>query len=959
MSSQFVHHQLLFGLLALKNEFIDSRQLLRAFDDWAAEKRRSLAELLLAAGVLQPADVSVVESLVNKFVERHGGDLEASLAAVSAVGLIRQQLQQTIADPDVQASLRYVTNDDQADLFRTNPVGQSTSEGSRFQILRLHARGGLGEVYEAEDTELRRKVALKTIQPHQADSPDSRARFVREAEITGGLEHPGIVPVYGIGVDRDGRPFYAMRFVRGDSLQEAIAKYHTGNGNTETSRQLAFRELLGHLVSVCDAIEYAHDRGVLHRDLKPANIMLGKYGETLVVDWGLAKAQGLDMELGSSDESLLIPVSGSGSAPTVHGSALGTPAFMSPEQARGELDQLDRRSDVYSLGASLYVLLTGRPAFTDNDIRQLLKRVQAGDYPPPRQIRPAISAALEAVCLKAMSLRAEDRYSTCRQLADDIERYLADEPVSVYTEPLAARMLRWGRRHKPLVTGGTVLLLTTVVGLSVGLLLLGRKQAEVVQQRNVARQARDQAEAINKFYEDHVLAAARPKSSQRGRGKDVTLTQALDDAAPKIEQAFAGRPELEAAVRNTLGMTYWYLGLFDAADPHLEKAFGLRLESLGPDDDATLTSQINLALQRWRQGKIEEAVSLAREAHRRRRAQFGAEHQATLWTQLNLGLCVINTGEYAEAEALLRDAVDACRRTLGADHHHTLYGQNDLAVALSRQGRDKEAAALNRQTLEGRRRSLGADDPDTLRSMDNLAGTLSRVGEHAEAESLCRRGLEGRRRVLGDEHVETFWSQRNLAHILRAQEKLAEAELLYRQTRDAQRRLLGPDHPEALGTDYFLAYTCDLNGKTSEAEQLFRELLVIQRRSDQPDKLPLASTLAAVGDLLNRTDRAAEAEPMLRESLALRERKLPAGSWQIANTQSVLGDSLSRQQQFDAAEPVLLTGYGALSAAPHVETKLITAAQNRIIELYKSWGKPDQAAQWQAKFDQQPPADQS
>ena len=305
----------------------------------------------------------MLEGLAAAHLARHGGDAEQSLAALPAGRSTRESLAQ-IGDPAIDATLARVGSgstepDGDADRTASYAVGTATSDGQRFRVLRPHARGGLGAVFVALDAELHREVALKQILDAHADDPTSRQRFLLEAEITGGLEHPGIVPVYGLGTYGDGRPYYAMRFIRGDSLKEAIDRFHADDGlkSDPGRRSLGLHKLLRRFLDVCNAIDYAHSRGVLHRDIKPGNIIVGRHGETLVVDWGLAKATGDSAE--SAEERTLRPSSASGSAETLPGSALGTPAYMSPEQARGELDRLGPRSDVYSLGATLYCLLTG------------------------------------------------------------------------------------------------------------------------------------------------------------------------------------------------------------------------------------------------------------------------------------------------------------------------------------------------------------------------------------------------------------------------------------------------------------------------------------------------------------------------------------------------------------------------------------------------------------------------
>ena len=397
------NRDLLLGLLALQNGLVDQDKLILAFRAWTRDKSRPIAEILATQGAIDAGERDLLEGLAVKHLRRHGDDPEKSVAALSPGHSIRASLAK-IGDADIEATLGHAASGsgatENADAERTSNYGAGTavSDGQRFRVLRPYAQGGLGAVFVALDAELNREVALKQILDLHADDPVSRTRFVLEAEITGGLEHPGIVPVYGLGTYGDGRPYYAMLFVRGDSLKEAIASFHsdeTAQGKTTVvGRWSGLRKLLRRFVDVCNAIEYAHTRGVLHRDIKPGNIIVGKHGETLVVDWGLAKPLG-EVEPGrASDERTLIPSSASGSAETLPGSAMGTPAYMSPEQAAGDIDRLGPRSDVYSLGATLYCLLTGKPPFEGTDLAAVLRAVSKGDIRPPRQVDPAIDPAL-------------------------------------------------------------------------------------------------------------------------------------------------------------------------------------------------------------------------------------------------------------------------------------------------------------------------------------------------------------------------------------------------------------------------------------------------------------------------------------------------------------------------------------------------------------------------------------
>jgi WD40 repeat protein/serine/threonine protein kinase len=500
---------LLFGVLALQLDFVSRDALIAALHAWVLDKAKPLGQVLCEQGVLSAQRREVLETLLQEHLQKHGGNPEHSLAAVSTPTGLREDVRR-LADPELDASLAHVSAPRPTDAGATvdHVCTDGTSGAGRYRVLRPYARGGLGEVFVAEDTELRREVALKEIRAERADDPISRGRFLLEAEVNGRLEHPGIVPVYGLGQHANGRPYYAMRLIQGETLKDAIQRFHEADkaGRAPGERSLALRQLLTRFVAVCNVIAYAHSRGVLHRDVKPANVMLGKYGETQVVDWGLAKVIGRQEGERNDAEVNLRPVAAEAAA-TQAGSALGTPAYMAPEQAAGRLDQLGPATDVYGLGATLYCLLTGQPPFQGDDQGELLQRVSRGQGLPPRQLKPEVPAALDALCRKAMALRPEERYASALDLAADVEHWLADEPVSAWSEPWSVRARRWLSRHRTLATAGVVGVVVAAISLAVTALVLNdanerertqrflaeANEKEAREQREVARQQRDEA----------------------------------------------------------------------------------------------------------------------------------------------------------------------------------------------------------------------------------------------------------------------------------------------------------------------------------------------------------------------------------------------------------------------------------------------------------------------------------
>jgi tRNA A-37 threonylcarbamoyl transferase component Bud32 len=455
---------LLFGVLALQLEFIDDRQFAQACSAWAARKDDPLADVLQELGWLSDDDRREVERLLERKLKRHGGDVRAGLAEVTTDG-VKHSLA-SIADADLVQHVREM-------LGATPPVAPgwvllSTTAATpesrdRYTLTRLHGEGGLGQVWVARDNDLGRDVAFKQIRPERAAHPEMWRRFLKEARITGQLEHPNIVPVYELGRGEEGQPpFYTMRLVRGQTLREAIAEYHKRR-QAGAEDPLARPKLLQAFVSVCQALNYAHSHGVIHRDLKPDNVILGRFGEVVVLDWGLAKvvdqAEENATRIGTDDEAR--------PGLTQAGQALGTPAYMAPEQAEGRLDLIDRRTDIYGLGAILFEILTGRAPHRGPGTAELLRRIAQGPTPLARSAEPSAPPALEAVCARAMARAPADRYDSAAALAEDVQRWLADEPVSAYREPLRVRLGRKLRRYRSVVAGAAVVLLSVATVASV------------------------------------------------------------------------------------------------------------------------------------------------------------------------------------------------------------------------------------------------------------------------------------------------------------------------------------------------------------------------------------------------------------------------------------------------------------------------------------------------------------
>lgn len=788
----------------------------------------------------------------------------------------------------------------------------SGPQRGRFMIERLHAKGGLGQVSLAADTRLRRQVALKEMRP-DCRSDAARHRFLNEAEITGRLEHPGIVPVYALDEDENGEPFYVMRFIRGESLAEAIR--HVRGEADFTS--LPFRELLQRFVSICQTLAYAHSQGVIHRDLKPANVMLGDYGETLVVDWGLAKEVDRHSDgIGSatevpaeapSESALTRPAA---QAQTQVGEAVGTPAYMAPEQARGEHDLVGPAADIFALGAILYEMLTGQPPFQGKDVTEVLIKAQVADYPPPRRMAARVPRALEAICLKALAARPADRYATARALADDVTRWLADEPVSAYAEPWPTRLRRWGRRHRAAVAVGVVALAAAAVVATVVAVERERARKDLAAEQTLTQQQNERATTLADLGQ-HLAVAVSSEQGLAALRTAQGLTPAQKGLIRELVTYYRAVTAMSAedeAARARQAEAYQRIG-------YLQKELG---------ESAAATSAYRAA--------VEVCARLV--------ADFPAvpqHRQALAGNHNNLGAMLAEAGQRAPAEQEYRTALTIREQLATEFPNVAAYRQdvaatcNNLANWLRDGGQRPEADQVYRKALEFLEK-LVADFPDQPQFRRVLAITynnrymlLDAWGQSAAADEAARKAIAIRERLAAEFPAVPEYRQDlarshfNLAGRLESVGQLPEAITSHRRALSIQEKLVAEfpavpryRHDLANTHQYLGGVLADLGG--GEAEQEYRRALEIYQKlaADFPSETKfredLANSLEALGRLLGELGQPAAAETLLRQALDLREvlttafPDAPQHRRDLARCRHQLGNALAALGQRDAAE---------------------------------------------------------
>jgi serine/threonine protein kinase len=739
----------------------------------------------------------------------------------------------------------------------------------RFQLIRKLGEGGMGQVWLAEQTSpVKRQVALKLIKAGMYDESVVQ-RFQSERQSLAIMDHPAIAKVFDAGTTPQGQPYFVMEYVPGLPITEYCDQ-----------KKLKIADRLGLFIQACEGVQHAHQKAIIHRDLKPANILVvevdGK-ATPRIIDFGLAKA--------------VTPQGGDEPLHTQLGLFMGTPGYMSPEQADPNVQDIDTRTDVYSLGVVLYVLLAGLQPF-DTKQRQkqsfdeLLRKVREEEPPRPstkvstdratsagtaearstvpKQLVKMLRGDLDWIAMKALEKDRGRRYGTPTELATDIRRYLNNEAVLARPASVGYQLRKYARRHRVAlgVAAGLVLVLAAFS------VLQALQLRRITRERDRANRERDRATRITDF----MTGMFKVSDPSQARGNSVTAREILDKASNDMGTGLAKDPEVQSQMMQVMASTYQNLGLYPRAHELAKRALDSRLSLLGPDDPKTLESMTQMGFILDREGHYAEAEKLERQALAGERRILGAEDPLTLETMDDLANALGHEGHYDEEEKLEREAIEVGTRRLGAENAQVLQATANLGVALVNQARYTEAEQVYRQLVDVDRRVLGSDDPRTLKAMGNLGLTLKAQGRLAEAEPLYREVLATAQRVLGPKHPDTAFDMDRLADLLSTEGRLADAEKLTREELAIRSQTLGPEHTRTLVAKINLSDELFKEGHIHAAEKLQREVLETQirvRGPENPDCLIFKTYLART---LIKEGHYAEAEKLARETYEFQRR---------------------------------------------------------------------------------------
>ena len=816
-----------------------------------------------------------------------------------------------------------------------DPATAYGPEVGPYRLVAPIGEGAMGVVYEAEQDRPRRRVALKVIRPGLVN-PKMLRRFEHEYEFLGRLQHPGIAQVYQAGIVESPlgpQPYFAMELVRGRRLDEYVR-----------TRQLSLTERLSLVAEIADAVQHAHHRGVIHRDLKPANILVTEAGHPKILDFGVARAVQADLE----------------SVQTMPGEVVGTMSYMSPEQVAGDLMELDTRSDVYALGVLLYELISGRLPYdlSRKSLPEAMRTIRDDDPVRLTSVTRSVPTDVETIVAKALEKDKLRRYVSAAELAEDIRRFLRDEPIVARPPSASYQVQKFARRHKALVGAVAAVLLTIVIGGVVSVWQAVRaSRAE-----RVAQAQKASAEAVTAFLTE-MLTSAQPSAA---RGREVTVREVLDSAAAQIESGtVANQPEVEVAVRDAIGRTYEELGLFAQAErqlrtaidrtpaggdplalaklkarlasilfnsgnyraaiPFAQEALDVRRQLLGPKHPDIATSLADLGTMKLASKELDAGEALLRESLAMRREVSSSSDPKLAVALNNMAFIVREKGDVKGAEAMMREALEIDRRIHGNDHPEVASRLANLSVFLMDQRQYEAAIPLAREAVAIRRKVLGHDHPSLASALDPLSTALWEAGQRDEVLPMKREALAIVQRSLGEAHSDTGRQHHNLGRVLADTGNFREAAEQFRAAVESYRTAAGARHTP----------TSALGGLSESLYHLrdYREAETAARAAlatiPDPKHAQRPLVLVALGAALLGQGRVDDAIPHLREANALYDKLTPrTRPWMKLEAKSLLGAALARREPKEA-EPLLIAADERIRALPWAPTHYLRTASER------------------------------
>jgi len=822
-------------------------------------------------------------------------------------------------------------------------------------------RGGQGVVFAATQRSTRRRVAIKLLLDGAFANDVARRRFEREVDLVANLRHPHIVNIFDSGVSSEGRPYFVMEYIDGLPLDQHISS----TAGSQAAGNGRFENVLKPFLAICDAVQHAHQHGVIHRDLKPANIRVDSDGLPRVLDFGLARG-GATAE-NSSDVSMEL---------TQSGHFLGSLSWASPEHALGKPEAIDTRSDIYALGLILYFLLTAKhPYSIDGSPRDVLDNILHAEPAAPEQWDSRIDADLSTIIMKCLAKEPQRRYQGVAELASDIRHYLAGEPIQARRDSMWYTLRKQARRYQVIAIAAGIIVVVVGAGLGVSLrlwqsaerewkraedaTLAANTQRDIAErekkkavdataaaetQRDLAERRERQAEGVNEVLKN-ILSSADPAR----KGSDVRVVDLLERAASDASRMEADQPEVAVPVRFAIGRSYLSLGMYREARAQADAGLAVGIERLGADSHEVAIGQLLNAEVLLRQGKLPEAESTARAVMEQFRKARGQDDIHTLGALQVLTSIALARGHYAEAAELARKHIEAGSRVYTEDEPFVLEPMNQLAGSLRKLGRLDEAQALFEEILERRKQVTSDQRSDVITTMSDFASLLSERDQHGRALDLLEEAVTMADKTYGAEHPRSMIIRSNLAmaqiRVKRTDEAIANLTLVL----EREKKVLAPDDPSRLSTLSNLSSAYKAAGQHDKALPLTKEAADAAPQILGPDHPNTLIFINNYGTSLMTAKHLDEAEAIFRQVYETASARMGEKDLLTAMLRGNLGRCLTLLKRFEEAEGHLLAAHERQAAILGEKNERARLAARDLAELYGDWGKPEIQAEYMQK----------